>query len=57
MKTIANTNVTVNTYNCAIYANGMLVGHVEMTNVEMTRFNAENRGELYAMALIRKEVK
>lgn len=55
-KTMENTNVTVN-YTCAIYSMGMIIGHVEMTNVEMTRFNAENRGELYAKALIRKEVK
>lgn len=58
MNTMENTNVTVNTYNCAVYAQGMLVGHVEMTNQQLAAFNAENRGELYAKALLnRKEVK
>jgi hypothetical protein len=51
-------NVTVNNYTCAIYASGMLVGHVEMTNTDIAKFNADNRGELYAKALLnRKEVK
>jgi hypothetical protein len=50
-------NVTVN-YTCAIYAQGMLIGHVEMTNKEIAAFNAGNRGELYAKALLnRKEAK
>ena len=57
MKKIANSNVTVVNYTVAIYAAGMLVGHVEMTNTDIARFNSENRGELYAKALIRKEVK
>jgi len=56
--TISNSNVTVNaTYTAAIYASGMLIGHVEMTNTDIAKFNADNRGELYAKALIRKEVK
>lgn len=60
MKTNMNNSniVTVNaTYTAAIYAQGMLVGHVEMTNKEIAAFNSDNRGELYAKALIRKEVK
>lgn len=52
-----NTNVTVNVYTTAIYAYGQIIGHVEMTNKEIVTFNAANRGELYAKALIRKEVK
>lgn len=54
-----NTTVTVNNvFACAIYSYGMLVGHVEMTNTEIVRFNSENRGELYAKALLnRKEAK
>jgi hypothetical protein len=57
-KNIKNTNVTVNCYTCAIYAQGMLIGHVEMTNKEIAAFNAGNRGELYAKALLnRKEAK
>ena len=54
MKTTNTTNVT---YTCAIYSMGMLIGHVEMTNKEVAKFNSDNRGELYAKALIRKEVK
>lgn len=57
MKNTMNTNVTINCYTVAIYASGMLVGHVEMTNKEIAKFNSSNRGELYAKALIRKEVK
>ena len=50
-------NVTVN-YTVAVYASGMLIGHVEMTNKEVAKFNSDNRGELYAKALLnRKEVK
>ena len=56
-KTMNKNNATVNYYTCAVYASGMLVGHVEMTNKELAAFNAANRGELYAKALIRKEVK
>ena len=55
-KNAKNSNVTVN-YNVAIYALGMIIGHVEMTNKEIAKFNSANRGELYAKALIRKEVK
>ena len=52
-------NVTVNaTYTVAVYSMGMLVGHVEMSNTDIAKFNADNRGELYAKALLnRKEVK
>lgn len=57
MKKTNSNNVTVNVYTCAVYASGMIVGHVEMTNKEVAAFNAANRGELYAKALIRKEVK
>lgn len=58
MKNTINTNVTINTFTVAVYASGMLVGHVEMTNQQLAAFNAENRGELYAKALLnRKEVK
>lgn len=54
--TISN-NVTVN-YTVAIYSMGMLVGHVEMTNTDIAKFNASNRGELYAKALLnRKEAR
>lgn len=52
-----NSNVTV-VYTVAVYAQGMLIGHVEMTNKQLAAFNASNRGELYAKALLnRKEVK
>lgn len=52
-----SSNVTVN-YTVAVYASGMLIGHVEMTNKQLAAFNAQNRGELYAKALLnRKEVK
>ena len=57
MKKITNSNVTVVNYTVAIYAAGMIVGHVEMTNKQIVQFNSDNRGELYAKALIRKEVK
>lgn len=60
MKNVSkNTNATVNaTYTCAVYSMGMLVGHVEMTNTDIAKFNSDNRGELYAKALLnRKEVK
>ena len=51
-------NATVNTFTVAVYASGMLIGHVEMTNTDIAKFNSENRGELYAKALLnRKEVK
>ena len=61
MKTLVKNinNVTVNaTYTVAVYSMGMIIGHVEMTNKEIAKFNSDNRGELYAKALLnRKEVK
>ena len=57
MKTMNNVTVN-NTFTAAIYASGMIIGHVEMTNKQIAAFNSDNRGELYAKALLnRKEVK